>query len=234
MMNTQLRAASRLLAILGLIGGVAVDRAFAEPTGQSDELNYVHFDGDHTSMSGSSKDIARARRLRQGDEPLLWFRDGGREYVVRDPALLKQTEALWLPVSELGEAQGKLGTEQGKLGRQQGLLGARQGLIGTRQSALAAREATLDIRANNESLTPAQSAEIARQRRELKAQMHKLDGEMGELAKSMEALSDQMQVRGREMEVLSKKMEAASARATAELRVLTRQAIASGAARPVK
>jgi hypothetical protein len=50
----------------------------------------------------------------------------------------------------------------------------------------------------------------------------------------MEALSDQMQVRGREMEALGKKMEAASARATAELRVLLRQALASGAARPVK
>ena len=51
------------------------------PQGDRD-LNYIIFlDDDHTTMSGSTDDIQRARRYRQPGEPMLWFRNGGREYV---------------------------------------------------------------------------------------------------------------------------------------------------------
>ena len=63
------------------------------------ELNYVYFqDDNHTSMSGDTRDIERARRFKQAREPVLWFRDGGQEYILRDPAVLKQAEATWRPV----------------------------------------------------------------------------------------------------------------------------------------
>ncbi len=51
---------------------------------------YVLFhDASSVTMNGSPEDLARAQSLRDGkDEPMLWFRQDGREYVVRDPAVL--------------------------------------------------------------------------------------------------------------------------------------------------
>jgi beta-lactamase regulating signal transducer with metallopeptidase domain len=39
--------------------------------------------------------IAHARSLAKPGETTLWFRQSGREYVVRDPATLRELEALW-------------------------------------------------------------------------------------------------------------------------------------------
>jgi bla regulator protein BlaR1 len=153
MTNTRLRPLELgLLAVLA-VGGFASHAAAdpRHPPSSADarpsepELNYVLLrEGDRISMSGDTRDIERARRLRQGNEALLWLRDGGQEYVIRDPAILKQVDTAWKPVEELGEAQGKLGGQQGELGRHQGELGAQQGVLGTRQGALSVREAGAD------------------------------------------------------------------------------------------
>jgi bla regulator protein blaR1 len=57
--------------------------------------------GQQTS-SGSSEDVARARRHQRNGEPILWFRYDGREYVVRDPEVLGQARALWSDVYASG------------------------------------------------------------------------------------------------------------------------------------
>src|SRR6185436_8781120 len=158
MMNTRLRpvglATLAALTLGGLAGDAAAHPRNGDPARPSEpELNYIYFhDGDRVSMSGDMRDIERARRFRQGNELLLWFRDAGQEFVLRDPGLLKQIDVLWKPVEELGEAQGKLGSQQGELGRQMGELGAQQGLLGTRQGALSVREASLSMRENSDSL----------------------------------------------------------------------------------
>jgi hypothetical protein len=199
------------------------------------ELNYVFLhEGDNISMSGDTRDIERARRLRQGNEPLLWVRDGGQDYVIRDAALLKQFDALWKPVEELGEAQGKLGKQQGEYGRQQGQYGAQQGLLGTRQGTLSVREASLSLRENNDSLTDDDRAQIARQRREIRNQMRNLEKQMHALERPMKELGDKMDALGRQMEVLGHKMEAASHKAMGEMRATVKRAISSGTAKPVK
>lgn len=243
MMNPQLRrAALGLLAVLAIGGAPGRARADAHSSksaeechGSDSDLNYVFLrDGDRVAISGSGKDIARARQLRQGGERLLWLRDGGQEYVVRDPAILKQIDAAWKPIEELGEAQGKLGSEQGELGRQQGELGARQGVLGTRQGTLSVREASLSMREASDTLSDDERAQVARQRREIKSQMRALDRQIRALERPMKELGDRMEAMGRDMEALGKKIEAASQKAMADLRALTRRAITSGAARPVK
>jgi len=242
MMNTRFRPVELgLLVVLGLAGvpdRVRADPDRATPTVTSDrkdrdhDLNYVYFhDDNNTTMSGDMKDIERARRLRHGKEPLLWFRDAGQEYVIRDAATLKQLEVVWKPVRELGEAQGKLGSQQGELGRQQGELGTRQGVLGTRQGTLAVRESALDMRSSNDSLSPAERDQLAKRRDELRQQQRALRKEMRAFEKPMRELGDRMQVLGREMEALGQKMTAASAKAEAELRALFKRAIASGLAR---
>jgi bla regulator protein BlaR1 len=236
MMNTSLRPLGLAASLAALtLGGLSRDAAAHPRNGGDPELNYIYMrDGDHISMSGDTRDIERARRFRQGNESLLWFRDGGQEFVLRDAALLKQLEVVWKPVQELGEAQGKIGGQQGELGRQMGELGAQQGLLGTRQGTLSVREATLSMREGSEKLTDDDRAQIARQRRELRNQMRALEKQMRALERPMKELGERMEVLGREMEALGRKMEVASRKAETELRGMLRRAVTSGTAKPVK
>jgi hypothetical protein len=244
MIHTRLRLIE--LGLLAALGAAIGGTAAADPDCDSDDgdtvvvgdsdLNYVYFrgDDDRTSMSGNIKDIDRARRHRQAGEQVLWFREGGHEYVIRDPATLKHIDVTWKPVDELGEKMGKLGGRIGDIGRQQGEIGAQQGLLGTRQGALGVREATLSMRESRDSLSDATRAELAKQRQALQQQMRELEKQMRALEKPMRELGARMEPLNREMKVLSQKMKVASASATAELRAVFKRSIASGVARPVK
>src|SRR4051812_1593309 len=69
----------------------AGDQAGARDQTNEPRVTYVLLvDDDHTMMSGSSGDAARARRFKRAGEPVLWFRTGGHEYVVRDRQVLQE------------------------------------------------------------------------------------------------------------------------------------------------
>ncbi|MBA2304057.1 MAG: hypothetical protein H0W08_15685 [Acidobacteria bacterium] len=216
-------------------------------TAPEDDLRFVFLRGNRqTTMSGSTGDVERARRLQKSGEQLLWLIKDGKQYVVRDPNLLRELQNIWETVSRVGDEQGKvgekqgaLGTRQGELGANQGKLGAEQGLIGTRQGQVGSRQGLLASR-EGRRLTSVERAEIERERQELDQQMRTLDREMAllgekmqELDKPMRELGDQMEILGREMDLLGRKMEEASAKADTEMRRLIERAIASGAAEVV-
>ena len=213
------------------------------------DLNFVLFiDEDRTTMSGSVPgDLDRAKRLKRAGEPMLWFRMAGREYVVRDQAVLQDVLKLWEPVNEVGheqgkvgEKQGEIGTKQGEIGTRQGAVGAEQGIIGERQAAIGNRQSALADR-ESRSLSAAQRDELQKERRELDNQMRELDREMRkldvrmrELDEPMSALNEQMKVLDREMSALNRRMEEAVKKAEDGMRILLDRAISSGAAQPVK
>jgi hypothetical protein len=210
------------------------------------DLNFVLLTGDHTMMSGNTRDVERARSKRQGEEPLLWFRHEGREYVIRDEALLKQVQELWAPVGRLGAEQGvrgskqgavgakqgEIGARQGRLGAEQGVLGARQGMLGAQQGALAVRELRLSEKERRD--IEQERRAIDDKMRELDTEMKALDEKMRELEAPMRKLGEEMEAIGAEMEAIGRKMEKASLEAEIGLRMLVKQAIASGAAQPVR
>jgi beta-lactamase regulating signal transducer with metallopeptidase domain len=210
------------------------------------ELTFVLLTGDQTMMSGSSRDVERARAQRNGGEPLLWFRHEGREYIVRDEALVKQAIELWAPVGRIGEQQGEIGSRQGALGAKQGAIGAQQGTLGARQGALGARQGALGAQQGALGLRGPRPSEkerrdIEQERREIDEKMRELDKEMQALGEEMRKLEAPMQKLGAEMEALGVEMEAlgrrmaeASLKAETGLRLLVRDAIASGAAQPVR
>jgi hypothetical protein len=213
-----------------------------------ESLRYVLFiSDDHTTMSGRSGDIKRARRHRRPGEPMLWFLRGGTEYVVRDPDVLAALQAIWEPVGQIGAdqgqvgaKQGQIGAKQGEIGAKQGTIGAEQGSIGAKQGEIGARQAALSVRRLRQA-TPDERAEIERERRTLDAEMLKLELEMQALNQQMRKLEEpmrdlgqDMEALGREMEVLGKKMEEASRKAEAEMRALIDKAIRSGSAQRVK
>ena len=184
-----------------------------------DSYVLLYGDDDSASMSGSTDDLRRVKRMRTNShEDFFWFRHNGKEYVVRDAALLKQ-------VKDLSRAQGELGGRQGELGGRQGALGAKQGALGARQGALGAEHAAL-------------AADRARRGgdddRDLEKRERELDRKQEELSRQQEELGRQQEVLGKQQEELGRQQEELGRKAEREMKTLIERAIQSGAAQEVK
>src|SRR5258708_21267400 len=79
--------------------------------------------------------------MRDGGGEALWFALDGREYVVRDEALLARADRIAEPVEALGREQGRLGAMQGKLGAHQGRIGHLQGPMASIEAQIPAPQA---------------------------------------------------------------------------------------------
>ncbi len=184
-----------------------------------DSYVLLYGDSDSATMSGTTDDLQKVKRLRGNSrDGILWFQRDGKEYVVRDPALLKQAQDLYKPVSELGARQGELGGRQGALGGKQGALGAKQGALGAELGALAADRARRG---------DADDRDLERREKEINKKMDELGRQMEDLGRQQEAL-------GKQQEELGRQQEAASARADKEFHELMDRAIHSGAAQEVR
>jgi hypothetical protein len=171
----------------------------------ADRVNYVLLTGNDGSamMSGSTDDIRRARALQSGNAPLLYVRQDGAAYVIRDATMLRRAEAIMEPQRKLGERQGELGDKQGELGRQQGALGAEQGRLGAQMA----------------NSTPRQMGELGRQQ--------------GELGRRQAALGEQQAALGRAQGALGKMQARLAERAQPQFRALVSEAIRKGLAQRV-
>ncbi|WP_448122423.1 M56 family metallopeptidase [Stenotrophomonas riyadhensis] len=113
--------------------------------GKSPSQAYVLVDGDSTFANGGIDDVTVARR-QLGKGPALWFRQGDKRYVVRDPMLIQTLQRAYSGAADLGRQQSELGRQQSALGREQGELGRQMGEMGrlqgeeSRRIALAAAE----------------------------------------------------------------------------------------------
>lgn len=243
-------ASSAVAAKPGVVAPVTAQPAapsVEQGRGKERELNYVLFlDEQRTMMSGSSADSSRAASFRKGKEQLLWFRRGGREYIVRDPALLREVAEIYRPLQEVGGDQAKIGSKQAKIGGRQAEIGHQQAAVGRKQAEIGARQARIGSRqaasaARQAGRERVDTDELVRERGELELEMRQLEREMDELSGQMEAfnepmdeLSKEMNSLSEEMNVLSRKMEEVSARAAAQMSGLLDRAISSGAATEVK
>ena len=183
----------------------AVAPAQALHAGSADRMSYIFFtgNGSTTTMSGNTDDIRVAERYRAGGGPLLFVRDGGAAYVIRDAALLRRAEAIMAPQHELGRRQGELGRQQGELGRRQGQLGAEQGRLGAQMA----------------NSTPRQMAALGRQQGELGRRQGELGRQQGEL--------------GRRQGELGKEQGRLAELAKPQFRALVEEAIKRGVAKRV-
>ena len=228
----------------------ADDAQRASTEARADKLNFVmFFDDNRTTMSGSvPRDVNRAKFFKRAGEPMLWFRMSEREYVVRDPAVLRDVEKAWegpnqigAEQGDVGARQGRIGAKQGEIGAKQGEVGAEQGVIGSKQGVIGERQGRLAARESARSLTDAQQKEIDTERRalddrmkELDREMRKLDDRMRELDAPMRELDEQMKVLDKEMSGLDRRMEEAVKRAEELMQDIVRRAISSGTAQEVK
>lgn len=70
----------------------------------SEPYALVRAEGKGFNISGSSDDwddVRAAQRSIKGE--FIWFRDGGRSYVIQDPEVMAKVRAAWAPLDRLGE-----------------------------------------------------------------------------------------------------------------------------------
>lgn len=179
---------------------------------------YVLIDDDRVTMAGHSDDIRIARTLQQGKTPVLWLRQDGKEYIVRDVATVKQVKAAHAPVEALGAEQGKLGERQGALGERQGELGMKQGELGMKMAAIGVERAAASLRDND-------TRDAANDRR-----MKALQDEQEALARQQEVLARKQEPLARQQEALARKQMAATDQLRRDVDRLLDEAIRSGKA----
>ena len=223
-----------LIAALGLAHASSPALADITATASKHDHSYVYLaNGGSITMSGDSKDVARARSFRQANGPLLLFREAGQEYLVRDPDTLAQLDAVWKPGRELDLAESKLDRQHDGLDRKHDQLDSKRDALEARRDRLSDRDSEL---ADRESDSPSASArgEIARKRHELQQQRQALDAEIHALEQPMAELRTQMDAIQRQLDALRQKQEALSSKEETEMWALLRRAIAAGTAKPVR
>ena len=185
------------LAAMAALSGLAMACSPATATASADHASYVLFNPgtDSVSMSGSTDDIARARELRKGSEPLLYVRQNGVAYVIRDPATLRAAADIFKPQAELGARQAELGSRQAELGSRQAALGSQQAQLGAQQAKLGALQS--DAR-------PSEQAEYGRQQDALGRQQDALGRQQDQLGQQQNALGEQQNALGREQDRLGR------------------------------
>lgn len=197
------------LAVLASLSGLAMLVSLPAVAGSSvqpaDRTSYILFTqgSRSTTMSGSTEDLGRARAVRVGLEGLLYVRQGGAAYVIRDSATLRRAEAIFEPQNRLGGRQAELGSRQAELGKRQATLGAEQARLGLRQAGA----------------TPRQQNELGRQQ--------------DELGRRQNALGQQQGVLGRQQSVLGREQARLAREADARFRALVAEALQRGVARRV-
>lgn len=174
------RIALAALLALATPGLFPLPAAAAADATERTSYVFLHGGGDSSTMSGAMDDIRRAKELRTGKEPLLYFRRGGAAYVIRDAETLRRAEALTQPQRELGAQQAGLGRRQAVLGRSQAELGAKQASLGARQADASPRRA---------SGLGREQAELGRQQHALGEQQNALGARQSALGKEQARLS---------------------------------------------
>jgi bla regulator protein blaR1 len=171
------------IALTGLAALSALAMSLPSATKAADHTTYVLFapGSDSITMSGSTDDIGRARSLRVGSEALLYVRQDGAAYVIRDRETLRAARALFQPQEAVGAQQAELGSRQAALGARQAELGAQRARLGSRQA----------------DATPRRAAELAQQQGELGRRQ-------GELGQQQSVLGEQQSALGREQSRLAR------------------------------
>jgi beta-lactamase regulating signal transducer with metallopeptidase domain len=241
----------------------AVVRKIHNDNGHSrDDAYAIVRETDHgTNLSGDSadwKDIEASKRALTGE--FIWFRDGGKTWVVQDPDILARANTAWAPVDKLGEqmdvygrqmdAHGKTMEAMGKDMEQAGMkmgpdrktvreFERRMDAMGHEMEALGEQIADANskdrerLQRKMNELGAKMSAEGERFRKEQESSgRRQAQASMEEIGKRMHEAGKPMDELGKQMGALGKQMEQESKIADKTVRALLREAQQKGLARP--
>jgi hypothetical protein len=166
-----------------------------------------------TSMHGDMEDLRVAKHhLRELGPGYLWFRRGGKAYVVKDGKVVDAIEEALKPQEELGEEQSRLGEQQSRLGEQQSKLGERQSALGARQAQVAMRRAQRELNGERPPRDRESEQELAETQRELSKAQQALGREQQKMGREQQKLGDQQRELSRKVERRVDELIAASLR----------------------
>ena len=211
-------------------------------------------------MTGNSADWSSIKRLKRSIKgEFLWFRDGGKSWIVQDPATLAKAHAAWAPVNELGKQMDAYGKEMDKHGKVMESLGKqmeqeaakmqpdqprvreierKMNALGQQMSGLGQQIGKAGSDAERDRLNQ-QMNQLGRQMNELGEQMRaahesevqrRAQANMDEVGKRMGEAGKPMDELGKKMDVLGKQMDRESKSADKAMRGLIRDAMARGLA----
>ena len=195
--------------------------------GSEDGYALVRPHGRGASVSGNGadwNDIEAVKRKIPGD--FLWFRDGGKAYVVQDAGVLAKFIDAWAPVDRLGEEMDGYGEQMDQHGEVMEALGRDmeraavsidrghdRGLertmktLGREQERLGRQMEKLGRQMDG--ATGEQRASLRREMDQLGEKMSELGRQMGQHAEGMQAEHERMQQAHGPMEEVGRKMKEA-------------------------
>jgi predicted nucleic acid-binding Zn-ribbon protein len=267
MLRPQLTSSSRArrwkLAMPALMLALSASFGTAQATSEAAKPAYAIVLGDeqHISISGDDRDWPDLKGMRRsaGGE-FLWFREGGKSWIVQDAGVLAKARAAYAPLERLGKQMDAQGQEMNRHGKAMDALGkdmqqavagvqpdgARMAALQTRMNELGRQMGSLG-RQLGQASDDGERSRLEAQMSSLDAQMSTLGAQMGEAADSagqraarqhMEEVSQRMDEAGkpmdgigRQMKALGKQMKQESEAADKTVRALIRDAIARGLAR---
>jgi beta-lactamase regulating signal transducer with metallopeptidase domain len=213
------------------------------------------------SVSGDAGNWTDIRQIRRSvDGEFLWFRDGGKSYVVQDRDVLARAHAAYEPIERLGRQMDGYGKQMDQHGKAMDALGKEmsKAAAGIRpdEARIHALEREMNDLGRQMGQLGAQMGQARdEERKPLEARMARLNERMNELGKQMREASEPagqraaqrsmdeigrrmkeagkpMDALGKQMDALGKQMEQEGEKANAIVRALIREAQAKGLARP--
>ena len=149
------------------------------------------FNGDWDGDSDRNAEIEKARKVAHGH--FLWFRHEGKSYIVDDPTIVSQIEAMNKPMDELSEQMRALGKQMRDLGHEQRELGKQMRDVSVPTPDLSKQMAELN--AAVASLQSKQGGTISQKDLgDLQRQIGRIQGELGSLQGKI--VSQQMHIDG--------------------------------------
>jgi hypothetical protein len=226
-----------------------------------DAVALVSQHGKDISATGEVIDWETLKKAgRQVDGEFLWVHEGGRYYVIQDPATVARARAAWEPVERLGRQINDYSKDMDRHGKAMDAVGkdmdrAAQGVQPdeARMRAIEQRMGTVgaemgEVGARMGSAEAPERARLQARMSELQGAMNKLGREMQEAARPaaqreaerkmrqagrrMDEAQQPMKEIGRKMGELGREMAQESTRADKTMRGLVREAMAKGLARP--
>ncbi|ABF42888.1 peptidase M56, BlaR1 [Candidatus Koribacter versatilis Ellin345] len=217
----------------------------------SDGESYAIVDGTKTNMtfsghwasSHSREEIEKARRVANNGK-FLWFHHAGKSYVVTDPTIIANLQALYAPMEELGRQQEELGKQQEALGEQQEALGRKQ-----EEASVPTPDMTREIAAINEAaaklqaqkgkdMTSEQLADLQEKLGDLQGRLGEVQGKIGEkqgkLGEEQGKLGEQQGKLGEKQGKLGEQQGKIAEAADKKVKAVIQETLRNGKAQPVQ
>jgi hypothetical protein len=186
-----------------------------------------------TIVNGSRLDYERGKLVRKGPaEELFWFLHAGREMVIRDPATVKQIEALIDPLMKIGQQQAAVAAKQASYAQQQESLNGELEQLAERQAEFAERMNQLAMEQVRLQEAAEDSGAVEAEMRGLEEEQSRLEQPQGDFARQQDEITRQVDLLAHQQEELTHKLEKATQDTEKQLRALVSQAVAKGIARP--